>query len=379
MERLAGKRDREEEMAAKYLAFVGTLNREAPYFQGARGKGLVVYSFDEATLAVEELANAPDIDNPTFLSIDATGTRVYANSEIFPWKEGLVSAYRFDRGTQSLDYLNMQATLGSITAHNMVSRDGSRLLVANYGMGSGGPDQSVVVFGIRPDGGLTPPVASVRQEGTGLDAARQERSHAHSITELIGSLTVVADLGADTLTTYRLKADGGLEQLAVSKTAPGAGPRHVALHPNGRLIFLMNELDSTIASFRLDPETGVLTQLDAQPAVPAEARASNHCADIQISHDGRFIYGSNRGHDSVSCFAVDEATGKLSLVGFFPCGGATPRNLAITPSGNHLFSANQNADRISIFARNQQTGALTDTGRAIAVGTPMCVKFAAWE
>jgi 6-phosphogluconolactonase len=109
--------------------------------------------------------------------------------------------------------------------------------------------------------------------------------------------------------------------------------------------------------------------------VPAEARASNHCADIQISPDGRFIYGSNRGHDSISVFAVDEASGRLTLVGFFPCGGATPRNLAITPSGNHLFSANQNADRISIFARDHATGKLTDTGRAIGVGTPMCVKF----
>jgi 6-phosphogluconolactonase len=367
-------------MAAKYLAFVGTLNREAPYFQDARGKGLVVYGFDEETLAVEELANAPDIDNPTFLSVDTSGAHVYANSEIFPWKEGLVSAYRFDRRAKALDYVNMQASLGSITAHNMVSRDGSRLLVANYGMGSGGPDQSVVVFGIRPDGGLTAPVASVRQQGTGPDAGRQERSHAHSVTELIGGgLAVVADLGADTLTTYRLKQDGSLQQLAVSKTAPGAGPRHVALHPNGELIFLMNELDSTVASFRLARASGALTQCDAQPAVPASARASNHCADIQISPDGRFIYGSNRGHDSVCCFAVDEATGRLSLVGFFPCGGATPRNLAITPSGNHLFSANQNADRISIFARDRQTGALTDTGRAIEVGTPMCVKFAAWE
>ena len=364
-------------MDSKYIAFVGTLNREAPYFQGARGRGLVVYSFDEGTLEIEELANAPEIDNPTFLSVDTAGTHVYANSEIFPWKEGLVTAYRFDRRSRALDYINMQASLGSITAHNMVSRDGSRLLIANYGMGSGGPDQSVVVFGIRPDGGLTPPIASVQQKGTGPDSSRQERSHAHSVTELLsGGLAVVADLGADTLTTYRLKVDGTMQQIAVSKTAPGAGPRHVALHPNGRLIFLMNELDSTVASFLLDPASGTLSQLDAQPAVPAEARASNHCADIQISPDGRFIYGSNRGHDSVSCFAVDETTGKLSLVGFFPCGGSTPRNLAITPSGNHLFSANQNADRVSIFARDHQTGVLTDTGRAIEVGTPMCVKFA---
>jgi 6-phosphogluconolactonase len=363
-------------MGAQYLAFVGTLNREAPYFQGARGSGLVVYSVDEDTLEIEELANAPEIENPTFLSVDASGTHVYANSEIFGWKEGLVSAYRFNRATRTLDYINMQASLGSIAAHNMVSRDGRRLLVANYGMGEGGPDQSVAVFGIRADGGLTAPIASIAQHGSGPNAERQERSHAHSVTELVdGGLVVVADLGCDTLTTYRMAPDGMLNRLAVSKTAPGSGPRHVALHPDGKLVFLMNELDSTVASFRLDAQTGALTQCDAQLAVSAAARAANYCADIQISPDGRFLYGSNRGHDSISCFAVDAASGALSLVGFFACGGATPRNLAITPSGRHLFSANQNADRIAIFARDAQTGALTDTGRAIAVGTPMCVKF----
>ena len=364
-------------MGRELLVFVGTLNREAPYFQGARGRGLVVYRFDEETLAVEELANAPEIENPTFLSVDASGQHIYANSEIFGWKEGLVTAFRFDRKSHSLDHINMQASLGSITAHNMVSRDGAKLLVANYSMGNGGPDQAVVVYGIRPDGGLTSPLANITRSGTGPDAGRQERSHAHSVTELLTpGLAVVADLGTDSLATYRIGADGALTQVASTQTAPGAGPRHVALHPDGKLLFVMNELDSTVASYGIDPGTGTLTALDAQPAVPAEARATNHCADIQISPDGRFIYGSNRGHDSVCAFAVDAASGKLSLVGFLPCGGATPRNLAITPSGRYLFSANQNADRISILARDIQTGALTDTGRAIMVGTPMCVKFA---
>jgi 6-phosphogluconolactonase len=192
---------------------------------------------------------------------------------------------------------------------------------------------------------------------------------------LTPGLAVVADLGTDSLVTYRISADGTLSEVATTSTAPGAGPRHVALHPNGRLLFVINELDSTIASYRIDPSNGALQAADVQPAVPAEARAANHCADIQISPDGRFVYGSNRGHDSICAFAVDEASGRMNLVGFFPCGGATPRNLAITPSGRHIFSANQNADRISILACDARTGVLTDTGRAIAVGTPMCVKF----
>ena len=138
----------------RHLVFVGSLNREAPYFQGARGVGLGVYAFDEETLETVKLAETDDIDNPTFLSVTPDGSRVYANSEVFAWREGTVSAYRFDRGAGTLAYLNKQPALGSITAHNAVSRDGSKLFVANYGMGSGGPDRSLVVYGFEKDGAL---------------------------------------------------------------------------------------------------------------------------------------------------------------------------------------------------------------------------------
>lgn len=358
------------------LVFIGSLNREAPYFQGARGVGLSVYDFNEETLETRKLAETDDIENPTFLSVTPDGARIYANSEVFTWREGTVSAYSFDRATATLSYLNKQPSLGSITAHNTITRDGAKLLVANYGMGEGGPDRAVAVYGFEKDGALSAPLASVSHTGTGPNAARQERSHAHSVTETIGGGTaVVADLGTDRLVAYRIEPDGSLKKLAESALPPGAGPRHLALHPNGRFVFVMNELDSTIVSMALDGATGKLSIIDARPAVPAEARDSNHCADIQISPDGRFVYGSNRGHDSIVIMAVDQQTGALSLVDYVPCGGSTPRNLALTPSGLHLFSANQNADRISIFARDADSGALTDAGRVIEIGTPMCVKI----
>ncbi|MER8630914.1 lactonase family protein [Mesorhizobium opportunistum] len=363
-------------MSNTRLVFVGSLNREAPYFQGARGVGLSVYSFDEKTLETKKLAETNDVDNPTFLSVTPDGTRIYANSEVFTWREGTVSAYGFDRGSSTLTYLNKQPSLGSITAHNTITRDGTKLLVANYGMGEGGPDRAVAVYGFDKDGALTPPLASVSHNGTGPNAARQERSHAHSVTETIaGGTAIVADLGIDRLVSYRIEQDGNLTKLAESALTPGAGPRHLALHPNGRFVFAMNELDSTVVSMEFDEASGKLSIVDAKPAVPAEARDSNHCADIQISPDGRFVYGSNRGHDSVVIMAVDQQTGALGLVGYVPCGGATPRNLALTPSGGHLFSANQNGDRISIFARDADSGMLADTGRAIGIGTPMCVKI----
>lgn len=358
------------------LVFVGSLNREAPYFQGARGVGLGVYSFDEETLETRKLTETGDVDNPTFLSVTPDGSHVYANSEVFAWREGVVSAYRFDRRTAALSYINKQPSLGSITAHNTITRDRTKLLVANYGMGEGGPDRSIVVYGLREDGGLTAPLSSVAHAGTGPDAARQERPHAHSVTETIaGGVAIVADLGIDRLVSYRIGLDGSLTRLAESALAPGAGPRHVALHPGGRFVFVMNELDSTVVSLALDDAPGRLSVIDTKPAVPAAARDGNHCADIQISPDGRFLYGSNRGHDSVVVFSVDQQTGTLALVDYTPCGGATPRNLALTPSGGHLFSANQNADRINIFARDAATGRLADTGRSIDVGTPMCVKI----
>jgi 6-phosphogluconolactonase len=363
-------------MIDELLVFVGSLNREAPYFQGARGVGLSVYRFNEATLETARLAETGDIDNPTFLSVTADGSGIFANSEVFEWREGMVSAYRFDRATNALSYVNKQPALGSITAHNCVTRDGAKLLVANYGMGEGGPDQSVVVYGIQPDGGLTAPLDSVAHKGAGPNAERQERSHAHSATETVaGGVAIVADLGIDRLVTYRIEADGALRRLNETALAPGAGPRHVALHPNGRFVFVMNELDSTVVALALDNATGGLAVIDVKPAVPAEARDHNHCADIQISPDGRFVYGSNRGHDSIAIFAVDQDTGALALVGYTPCGGETPRNLCLTPSGKHLFCANQNGDRISIFAREADTGRLTDTGRAIEIGTPMCVRI----
>lgn len=363
-------------MGKELLLFVGTLNREVPYFQGARGKGLVVYAFDEDSQSATELAAYPQVENPTFLSVTKDGSRVYANSEVFGWPEGLVTAFAFDRKAAALRYLNTQVTLGSIAAFNSVTGDGRHLAVANYTIGDEGPMRSVAIFGLKHDDSLTPALASVAHEGQGPDPARQERSHAHWVAEIAKGVLLVTDLGADRLVTYRLGPDGGLTRWAETPVAPGAGPRHVAQHPGGRFFFVMNELGSSVTSHAFDPASGTFRAIDAHPAAPTEALAHNQCSDIQISPDGRFLYGGNRGHDSISIFAVDQATGKLTPRGFVPCGGATPRNIALTPSGRHLLAANQNADRVSIFRRDAATGALLDTGKPIAIGTPMCLKFA---
>lgn len=364
-------------MSETCLLFVGSVNRPTPYFASANGSGLSVYGFDADTLQMTMLAEAGDIDNPTFLSVHPDGRTVYVNSEIFGWKEGLVSAFSFDVTARSLTYLNMQASLGSITAQNIIARDGQHLLAVNYGMGEGGPDKSLVVFPFADGGGLAPAVATVRHVGTGTDPERQERSHAHSVTEIGTNVFVVADLGRDTLTTYRLTDTHELVRLSETRCPPGAGPRHAVLHPHGRFLFVLNELNSTCASYEIDSESWQLRPINAVLAVPEQDRIGNHCADIQISPDGRFLYGSNRGHDSIAIFSVAQNTGEVTLIDTVPSGGRTPRNLAISPSGNHIFCANQDSDRISIFSRSLEDGGLTDIGRHLQTGTPVCVKIAA--
>lgn len=359
-------------MSEAYFLFTGSCNRPTPYFASANGDGLGVYRFDADTLEAERVAEYGEIDNPTFFSVRPDGTALYANSEVFGWKEGLVTAFSFDKASGALDYINMQPSLGSIAAQSIIARDGKHLLMVNYGMGEGGPDQSLAVFPFTDKKGFHPAVASRRQTGSGSDPVRQERSHAHSVMEIDNNVFVVADLGCDTLTSYRL-TDGKLVRLSETRCAPGAGPRHSVLHPNGRFLFVLNELNSTCASFSVEGNTGALAPINVVKALPDTT--GNHCSDIQISPDGRFLYGGNRGHDSISLFGIS-TDGAVEFLSSTPAGGKTPRNLAISPSGRHLFCANQDSDRINIFERDAITGALRDTLRAIETGTPTCIKIA---
>lgn len=363
-------------MSNSAFLVVGSLNREAPYFQGARGRGISILAFDEERLTVDLVTETAAVDNPTFLTVAPGSGCIYANSEVFGWHEGVVSAFRFDPGRGELVYLNKQPTLGSIAAYNSLTGDGRRLLVANYAMGSGGPDKAVAVFDILPDGGLSPARGSARQEGQGPNTERQERSHAHCVLQTPwDGRVLVTDLGVDRIFSYELDAAGALARTGETKLPPGSGPRHLALHPGGSLVLVASELDSTLHSFRYLSDGG-MEALASAPLVPEGASASSHAADLHLSPDGRFAYASNRGHDSIAVLAIDAASGALEPVQTISSGGETPRNFAVTPSGRHLLVANQNSDRITILARDAGTGRLTDTGEHIAVGTPMCVRVA---
>ncbi|MEJ1975606.1 MAG: lactonase family protein [Acetobacteraceae bacterium] len=356
--------------------FVGSLNRESPYFQGARGKGIAVFAFDQETGAFSHLSNTTDIDNPTYLVASEESRTLYAVSEVYGWKEGTVSAYRFDLRSESLVYLNKQPTLGSLPAHLSLRNDGGQVFVANYAMAErGGPDQSVAVFDVRPDGGLTPAVSSVAHVGSSINPARQSRPHAHCIMPFGDTdIVLVTDLGVDTLFAYRVGNGGELREVGRYTFEPGAGPRHIATDPASRRVFVINELNSTIAVLELSA-TGSFEWLDEISAAPATPAARHHCAHIIATPDGRFLYSTDRARNIVSAFRVD-STGKLQAIGHEPSGGITPRHFAVSPNGRYLLVANQNSDNIAIFLRDEEAGSLRDTGARIAVGTPMCVAFA---
>ena len=365
---------------ARTLAFVGCLTRDVPYSRGARGQGIAVFDFDETTGALTPLSVTGGIDNPTWLVLNADASRLYATSEVAGWNEGTVSAYRVDAASGTLHYINKQPTLGSIAAHAALDRSGRHLLVANYGHGTPGevPGQAVAVLPLRPDGGLLAACSSVAHAGAGPVAGRQEAPHPHCVLPGPDNrFVLVADLGIDAVLTYGFDALRGTLEGLRGRCAlpPGAGPRHLAFHPGGHLVFVINELDSTVATLACDAATGTLTPLHSAAALPGGFAGQNHCAGLAVSGDGRFLYGSNRGHDSIAAFAIDAATGRLTPIGHAPGGGGTPRSFAPDPSGRFLLVANQAGDSLIVFGLDGG-GLPRATGQRVAIGTPMCVTLA---
>ena len=374
-------------MSGRTLVVIGCLNREVPYFPGARGKGITVFSFDEPTGTLSKLSEETGADNPNYLAINDVSRCVYAIGDVIGRNQGVVAAYQLDPATGGLSYVNKQETLGSIPAYASLDRTGKFLLIANYSMFTGPPDgsldHSIAVMSIRADGGVGAPVTGRVHPGNGPNAQRQERSHAHCIMTTPDNRHVVAaDLGIDKLMVYRFDAEAG--ELAPGEVPyfslpPGSGPRHFAFHPSARFAYVINELDPTIAALSFDQTRGSFQLLDVVQTLPAGYREESHCADLQITRDGRFLYGSNCGHDSIAIYAVDQSTGQLMLIGHQSTLGETPRNFAIDPSGRYLIVANQNSDSLIVFRLDDRTGMLADIGKRVEIGTPMCVKFAVFE
>jgi 6-phosphogluconolactonase len=364
------------------MVFTGCLNRETPGFPSARGSGIRGFDFDEETGRLTAVSDTLGIDNPTFVAIHPSRPLLYAVSEVFGWNEGTVSAYRIDPASGALRYINKQPALGSLTTHANLDRSGRHLVVANYSHGREGevPGHAVAVLPVRPDGGLGPPVSSVAHQGSGPVAGRQDAPHPHGTwTTPDNRFMLVADLGSDRIMAYEFDAATGRLSAAAQPAlqfAAGAGPRHIAFHPGGCFLYVTCELSSSLGVVAYHAEDGSFELLETFPALPDDVSKENLGADVHVSPDGRFLYASNRGHDSIVVHRIDAATGRLTLAGHVATKGKTPRNFALSPSGRFLLVANQNDDSIVSFRIDRESGLLEQAAPALEVGTPMCVKFA---
>jgi 6-phosphogluconolactonase len=344
------------------------------YTEGTRSKGIYTALFDEQTGVLSALAVAAETPNPSFLAIHPTGKYLYAVNETHDGSEhsGLVTAYAIDAGTGTLTELNHQSSRGADPCHLAIDATGRFLVVANYTAGN------FAEFAIGTDGRLSPSTALLGHQGAGPDKERQEGPHAHDVVFSRDNRHLIAvDLGVDQVFVYTFEPASGDIKPAPQQsaaTAPGAGPRHFAFHPDGESAFSINELNSTITSYRWNDRTGALVPGASVSTLPSNFQGTNSTAEIAVDAAGAFVYGSNRGHDSIAVFAV-KPPGALSLVEHTPTGGKTPRSFAIDPTGRWLVAANQESSTLTVFRRDAASGRLTAAGTRVAAPTPVCVLF----
>ena len=355
--------------ADSYLVYIGTYT-ELP---GAPSKGIYVYRFDPGTGELTYVDVAEGNKNPSFVTVHPTGRYLYAVHEVETFDGqpgGGVSAYALNPETGVPAPLNRQLSQGAIPCHVNTDASGQYVFLANYVGGSVG------MLPVDADGSLQPAsdVAPHRDP-----AAPDKKPHAHQIIfDPSGRWAFSPDLGLDRIMVYRPDAEQGklMPQPGLSaELEPGAGPRHMAFHPMGRFAFVINELNGTLTAFAFEPTTGVLTEVQTVSTLPEGYDGPRSCADLHVSASGRFLYGSNRGHDSLVIFAIDQVTGQLELVGHESTQGKTPRNFALDPTGGYLLAANQDSSTIVTFRVDARTGKLTPTGQVTEVPAPVCIKF----
>jgi len=366
---LAAEQGRAGPKPDKLRVYVGTYTRGS-------SKGIYLCQLDLATGKLSAAEAAGAAVNPSFLAIHPGGSLLYAVGEIGEFagqKTGALSAFSIEGQTGKLKLLNQQSSRGAGPCHLVVDRSGRYVLVANYGSGS------IACLPIQEQGRLGEATAFVQHKGSSVNRQRQEGPHAHSINlDAAGRFAFVADLGLDKIMVYRFDATEGklaANDPPATATAPGAGPRHFALHPGGRYAYVINELDATVTAFSYDAQRGVLKPLQTLSTLPEGFQGANFPAEVQVHPSGKFLYGSNRGHNSIAAYAIDQDTGRLRFLGTEPTQGKNPRNFAVDPTGTFLLAANQDSDNIVVFRIDAATGKLQATGNSQSVPAPVCVKF----
>ena len=367
-------------MANQMLVYVGTYTEPIRFGTGrilqGKGEGIYVYRMDQSSGALELVSKATGIANPSYLAFDSTRRFLYAVNELKTHEDqpsGTISAFAVDPRTGTLEFLNKRLTRGTDPCHVLVDKNRRFVFVANFMSGS------VCVLPVLDDGSLGEASDFIQHQGSSVDPVRQRGPHAHSVSlDEANRFAFVPDLGLDKLMVYKFHSERGtLEPNEVPwiTMKPGAGPRHMAFHPSGRFAYLINELDSTLAALSYDGGRGTLKELQIVPTLPEGFHGESTCGDVQISPSGTFAYASNRGHDSMVIYKIDQRTGELTHVDHAPTQGKTPRHFGIDPTGRFLLAANQDTDTLVTFHIDPQTGNVLPTGHATQVPTPVCVKF----
>jgi 6-phosphogluconolactonase len=338
-------------------------------------KGIYAYSFQNGELTAQSLA--AEADSPTFLALSPNGRILIAANEVSTYEgksSGAVSTFTLDHATNRLAKINKTASLGPGPCHVAFDRTGRCAFVANYGGGS------AASFSVGPDGRLSSAVSFFQYSGEGPDKARQKGPHAHRVTVSPDNrFLLVNDLGLDVIHIYRLDAATAKltpSEPAVWRANPGAGPRALQFHPNGRFAYCVTEMASAVVVLKWDARPGVLETVQEVVMRPPDFQGTTAGDDIVIDRDGRFAYAADRFDDIIATFSISSADGKLTLVNRTSCGGKVPRHLTLDPSGRWLLVANQASDNIAVLARDPKTGLLTESGKSVPLSKPQCLVFA---
>jgi 6-phosphogluconolactonase len=356
----------------KFWVYVGTYTGAKP----TDSKGIYRFELDLPSGKLTPRGLAAEVSSPSFLAIHPNHRFLYAVNESDQFKgqkSGAVTAFRIDPKTGKLTMLNQQPSGGEGPCHLVVDREGKHVLAANYGGGS------ACVLPIASDGKLGKATAFVQHEGSSVNKDRQEKPHAHSINlDPENRFAFVADLGLDKVLVYKYDAVKGTlkpNDPPAATVPPGSGPRHFAFHPKGRFAYAINELKSTVTAFQYDPKEGVLKPLQTITALPKGYKKPSWTAEVQVHPSGKFLYGSNRGHNSIAVFAIDPKTGKLTPTGHQDKDIKTPRNFGMDPAGTVMLVANQDSGSIVVFRIDPKTGQPSPTETVVKVPMPVCVKM----
>lgn len=358
----------------QYIALVGT------YTTKTTSKGIYAYRFDPGKGQLTAIGVAAESVDPSFLAVHPNGKYLYAVNEIGNFNgevSGAVSAFAIDTKSGSLKFLNQVPTRGAGPCYVSLDKTGAYVLVANYDSGS------IASFPVHGDGSLGTASGFVQHSGTGPNKERQEGPHAHWIgTSPDNRFALAIDLGLDQVIVYGFDAGTGVFAPMLSGFAtvkPGSGPRHLAFHPGGKFAYVLSEMASTVTVFSYRAKNGSFSTLQTISTLPTGFSGPKSGAEIAVHPSGKFLYASNRGHDSIAVFAIDPKKGTLKSLGQVLTGGKEPRHFVIDPTGAYLLAENQESNNIVVFHIDPATGSLTPTGQMIEVPSPVCITFVAAE